>query len=83
MILVTKCMYVCIVITYNKGKDQPDKMFFPLSPFAPENLVSRDGFGSSPVPCQLAHHLHTQAESGAYLLQHGIPPEFRVVCVCC
>ena len=35
-----------------------------LSPFAPENLVSRDGFGS-PVPCQLAH-LHTQAKSGAY-----------------
>ena len=32
-----------------------------LSPFAPENLVSRDGFGS-PVPRQPAH-LHTQAES--------------------
>ena len=29
----------------------------------PENLVSRDGFGS-PVPCQPAH-LHTLAESGA------------------
>ena len=36
-----------------------------LSPFAPENLVSRDGFGS-PVPRQPVH-LHTQAESGAYL----------------
>ena len=36
-----------------------------LSPFAPENLVSRDGFGST-VPRQPAH-LHTQAESGAYL----------------
>ena len=34
-----------------------------LSAFAPENLVSRDGFGS-PVPRQPAH-LHTQAESGA------------------
>ena len=34
-----------------------------LSPFAPENLVSRDGFGC-PVPRQPAH-LHTQAESGA------------------
>ena len=33
-----------------------------LSPFAPENLVSRDGFGS-PVPRQPAH-LNTQAESG-------------------
>ena len=31
----------------------------------PENLVSRDGFGS-PAPRQPAH-LHTQAESGAYL----------------
>ena len=36
-----------------------------LSAFAPENLVSRDGFGS-PVPRQPAH-LHTQAEAGAYL----------------
>ena len=35
------------------------------SPFAPENLVSRDGFGS-PVLRQAAH-LHTRAESGAYL----------------
>ena len=43
-----------------------------LSPFAPENLVSRDGFGS-PVPSQPAH-LHTQAESGA---TYGIPPEFH------
>ena len=36
-----------------------------LSPFASENLVSRDEF-DSPVPHQPAH-LHTQAESGAYL----------------
>ena len=62
----------------------------PLSPCVPENLVSRDGF-SRPVPRQPAH-LHTQAESGAYLrdssllisilrlnlvLTYGIPPEFR------
>ena len=46
-------------------------MNISLSPFAPENLVSRDGFGS-PVPRQPAY-LHTQAESGAY----GIPPDFR------
>ena len=44
----------------------------PLSASAPENLVSRDGFGS-PVPRQPAH-LHTQAES---VLTYGIPPEFR------
>ena len=36
-----------------------------LSPYAPENLVSRDGF-SRPVPRQPAHYLHTQAECGAY-----------------
>ena len=40
-------------------------MNISLSAFAPENLVSRDGFGS-PVP--------RQAESGAY----GISPD---VCV--
>ena len=42
-------------------------MNISLSAFVPENLVSRDGFGS-PVPRQPAH-LHTQAESGAYLLR--------------
>ena len=40
-------------------------MNISLSAFAPENLVSRDGFGS-PVPRQPAHR-HTQAESGACL----------------
>ena len=47
--------------------DQPDKVANPacgqlngekiisLSPFAPEKLVSRDGFGGSPVPRQPAH----------------------------
>ena len=40
-------------------------MNISLSAFVPENLVSRDGFGT-PVPRQPAH-LHTQAEYGAYL----------------
>ena len=40
-------------------------MNISLSAFAPMNLVSRGGFGS-PVPRQSAH-VHTQAESGAYL----------------
>ena len=44
---------------------EQEKCFFSLSAFVPENLVSRDGFGNS-VPRQPAH-LHTQAESGAYL----------------
>ena len=48
------------------------KINYSLSPFAPENLVSRDEFGN-PVPHQPAH-LHTQAESGAYLRDSsGLP----------
>ena len=46
-----------------------------LSPCAPENLVSRDGF-SRPVPRQPAH-LHTQAESGAYLGDSSRVPRRR------
>ena len=56
--------------TYSKSKDQRGKAANPargqlhmennisLSPFTPENLVSRDGFGS-PVPRQSAH-LHNR-----------------------
>ena len=47
----------------------------PLSPCVPENLVSRDGF-SRPVPRQPAH-LHTQAESGAYLRHYSRGPRRR------
>ena len=43
--------------------------------FAPENLVSRDGFGSR-VPRQPAH-LYTQAESGAYLRDSSRVPRRR------
>ena len=50
-------------------------MNISLSVFAPENLVSRDGFGS-PVPRQPAH-LHTQAESGAYLRDSSRVPRRR------
>ena len=46
-----------------------------LSPCVPENLVSRDGF-SRPVPRQPAH-LHTQAESGAYLRDSSRVPRRR------
>ena len=52
------------------------KMFFSLSPFAPENLVSRDGFGS-PVPrqptylgciwCLLTGFLPSSAAASIYL----------------
>ena len=47
-----------------------------LSAFAPENLVSRDGFGS-PVPRQ-PPHLHTQAESGACLRNSARVPRRRL-----
>ena len=50
-------------------------MNIPLSPYVPENLVSRDGF-SRPVPRQPAH-LHTQTESGAYLRDSSRVPRRR------
>ena len=46
------------------------------SPFSPENLVSRDRFGS-PALRQPAH-LHTQAESGAYLRDSSRVPRRRL-----
>ena len=53
-------------------------MNISLSPCVPENLVSRDGF-SRPVPRQPAHHLHTQAESGAYLRDPSRIPRRRPI----
>ena len=50
-------------------------MNIPLSLCVPENLVSRDVF-SRPVPRQPAH-LHTQAESGAYLRDSSRVPRRR------
>ena len=76
---------ICMVTHIAKSMDQPGKVANPargqlkreneysLSAFAPENLVSRDGFGS-PVTCQPAH-LHTQAESGAYLRNSSRVPQ--------
>ena len=63
-----------MVVTYSKGKDQPGKVVYPargqlisLSPFAPENLVSRDGFGSLLISI-LRQNL---------VLTYRIAPEFR------
>ena len=81
-ICVVSSLYVCMYgHTYSKSMDGPGKVanptrgqlnrenehYFPIRVRAPENLASRDEFGS-PVPRQPAH-LHTQAESGAYLLR--------------
>ena len=46
------------------------------SAFVPENLVSRDGFGSL-VPRQSAH-LQIQSESGAYLRDSSRVPRRRL-----
>ena len=51
-------------------------MNIPLSPCVPENLISRDGF-NRPVPRQPAH-LHTQAESSAYLRDYSRVPRRRL-----
>ena len=74
--------------TCSKSMDQPGMVANPArcqlnrehnislsALFAPEKLVSRDGFGS-PVPCQPAH-LHTQADSGAYLRDSSRVPRRR------
>ena len=68
---------------YSKDKDQQGKVanpargqlnredeYFPDPVLVPENLASRHGYGN-PIPRQPAH-LHTQAESGAYL-RHSPP----------
>ena len=56
-------------------------MSISLSPFAPEDLASRQGFGS-PVPRQRTH-LHTRAEFDAYLRDSSRVPRRRpCVCVC-
>ena len=89
-IFVYVCMYVCMYVhTYNKSiwinrvrlpillvVSRTGKIYISLSAFAPENLVSRDGFGS-PVPRQPAH-LHTQAKSGAYLRDSSRVPRRRL-----
>ena len=81
------CMYM-YGHTYSKRMDQPGKVANParsqlnrkinisLSAFAPENLVSREGFGS-PVPRHQLAHLHSRPESGAYLRESSRFPRRR------
>ena len=82
------CVSVCMYSHINsKSMDQLGKVANPargqlnreinisLSTIAPENLASRDGFGSL-VPRQPGH-LHTQAESGAYLRDSSRVPRQR------
>ena len=57
-----------------RGQLNRENEYSPV-PCVPENLVSQDGF-SRPVPRQPAH-LHTQAESGAYLRDSSRVPRWR------
>ena len=68
---------VFFVFFHSKDKDQPGEVANPTRGqlFAPENLASRDGFGS-PIRRQPAH-LHTQTEDGAYLRDSSRLPRRR------
>ena len=81
------CMYVCMIITYSRVwinrvrllillvVSWTGKMNIPLSPYVPDNLVSRDG---SAVPSRVSLLvLHTQAESGAYSRDSSRVPRRR------
>ena len=57
-----------------RGQLYGENEYSPV-PVLPENLVMQDGF-SRPVPRQPAH-LHTQAESGAYLRDSSQVPRRR------
>ena len=50
-----------------------EKMDYWLSSFAPENLVSQDGFGGL-ISRQLAHFHNSRLN---LVLAYGTPPEFR------
>ena len=81
------CMYRCMVITYSRVwinrvrlpillvVSRTGEISIPLSPCMPENLVPRDGFSRS-APRQ-PDHLHTQAESDAYLRDSSRVPQRR------
>ena len=57
-----------------RGQLNRENEYSPV-PCVPENLVSRDGF-SRPIPRQ-STHLHTQAESRAYLRDSSRVPRRR------
>ena len=64
--------------THHPGRSwsaEQGKPIFPVPVPPPENLASRDGFGS-PVPRQPAH-LRTQAKYGAYLRDSSRVPRRR------
>ena len=72
---LTTSVLADVQLTYYTTRARTEKINIPLSLYVPETLVSRDGF-SRPVPRQPAH-LHTQAESGAYLRDSSRVPRRR------
>ena len=56
-----------------RGQLNGERIFFPVSLFAPENLVSRDGFGR-PIPHQPAHspYVRVSVLSLNLMLTHGL-----------
>ena len=83
-------IYICMVITYSKGKDQPgevanpargqlnrENVFFPVSVRSRLSIWCRKTGLVVPVPRQPAH-IHTQAESGAYLRDSSQVPQLRL-----
>ena len=84
-----------VIMCYSKSMDQPGKVanpargplnqrkrIFPMFPArAPENLVSRDGFGRQSRPVSACSFFHTQAES-LHNLYAGSPPLFTQPFVC-
>ena len=79
VVCVCRTMFVCMALTTGQGCQSCSwsaaerKINYSLSSFAPENLVSRVGFGG-PIPRQLAH-LHT--ESSACLRDSSRVPRRR------
>ena len=64
----------------NPARGQLNRENISLSAFAPESLVSRDGFGS-PVPRQPAH-LHTQVTSDSSRVPRRRPFIYLKTAIC-
>ena len=80
------CMYVCMAITYSKGKDQPDKVANPahgqlaeqgkgILPCPRSRLTIWSREMSSAVPSRISVPISILRLN--LVFTYGIPPEFR------
>ena len=81
------CILIVITYLYIVSRDQLGKVAnpargqlnrkneYPMSPLAPENFISRNGF-DRPAPRQPAHCPHSTLRL-ELVLTHGISPDFR------